>query len=107
MECKNRKNKTVAKAKVLDDYNTSVITDLNGNVYITGHFNSTSVTFDATALINTSSTSGEIYIAKHNSNENLIWVKSAGGTSFEKGVDIFVDVNENIDETTLKRSLHS
>lgn len=72
-----------------DDRGKGIAVDASGNVYITGQFGSTSITFDT---ITVSSTGGyDIFIAKYNSAGNVIWAKNAGGTASEYGYSIAVD----------------
>ena len=72
-----------------------VVADGNGNVYITGHYDSPSISFGSTTLSNTSNTSGitadDMFLVKYGPNGNLIWAKNYGGTLSEAGFDIVVD----------------
>src|SRR4030095_7856591 len=58
----------------------SVSTDLFGNVYLTGRFNSDSVTFGSFTLEN-AGLSGDIYLVKYDSNGDVLWARSVGGTN--------------------------
>jgi len=80
---------------------TGISVDVNGNVLITGYFNSSSIAFGTTTLTNTDimGTTPDIFIVKYDSNGNLLWAKSAGGTggmSFDEGNAISTDVNGNV-----------
>ncbi len=75
-----------------DDYCSSITVDDNGNSYVTGYFWG-SATFGTTTM--TSSGNSDIFVAKLDSNGNWLWVKQAGGTSFDCGNSIAVDANGN------------
>ncbi|MCK9609906.1 MAG: SBBP repeat-containing protein [Candidatus Cloacimonas sp.] len=70
----------------------SIAVDDNGNSYVTGYFWG-SATFGTTTM--TSSGNSDIFVAKLDSNGNWLWVKQAGGTSFDCGNSIAVDANGN------------
>ncbi len=53
-------------------------TDANGNVYVTGELNSSTITFDTIAL-----TGPSLFIAKYDSVGNLIWAHNTGGKGYE------------------------
>jgi len=80
-----------------EDFGYSVITDVAGNSYITGHFWGT-VDFDpgAGTFNLTSSGSYEIFIQKLDPSGNLLWAKQTGGTSGENAYSITLDVSGNI-----------
>jgi hypothetical protein len=80
------------------DADLAITTDTQGNVYLTGHFVSTSITFGTTTLIKTPSVSyySDIFIVKYDANGNVIWAKSAGGTGDDMGKSITADANGNI-----------
>ena len=79
------------------DRSNSVITDVDGNVYLIGSFRET-VDFDPSAGIMSLTSNGidDIFVLKLDSNGNLIWVKQMGGVSTEVGLEIVVDDNGNI-----------
>jgi len=62
-----------------NDNGWSISTDANGNSYITGYFQSPTITFGSTTLINTGGTN--IFVVKYDGAGNVLWAKSAGGTS--------------------------
>ncbi len=74
------------------DDGRSITTDSNGNSYVTGYFNSTA-TFGATSL--TSFGERDIFIAKIDTNGNWLWAKGAGGTGYDFGQGISIDISGN------------
>ncbi|MGI8893958.1 MAG: T9SS type A sorting domain-containing protein, partial [Bacteroidia bacterium] len=68
--------------------------DLAGNIYITGTFGS-SLTIGSTTLTNTGGIFSDVFVAKYDNSGNVIWAKSAGGTSSEGGRAIIVDGSGN------------
>ncbi|MGZ3753815.1 MAG: T9SS type B sorting domain-containing protein [Mucilaginibacter sp.] len=72
--------------------------DSQNNIYVTGFFRGT-VDFDPSPGVKSlSSTNGSIdtYVAKYDTNGNLIWVVSIGGGSTDKPNGIDIDSNGNI-----------
>ena len=60
----------------------SVAVDAIGSIYIAGYFNSPNITFGSITLNNGDNTgsTADIFYVKYDSNGNVIWAKSAGGT---------------------------
>ncbi len=75
------------------DIGQAVTTDSQGNVIVTGIFESTAL-FGTTSL--TSAGSNDIFIAKYDVNGNLIWAIKAGGTQLDWPKAICTDKNDNI-----------
>jgi hypothetical protein len=71
-----------------------VTTDLSGNVYITGFFQSPTVTFDSYTLTNVGNTN--IFIVKYDSSGNVLWAKSEGGSADDYGYSIATDAFANV-----------
>jgi hypothetical protein len=68
--------------------------DGSGNLYITGTFFGTGMTFGSTTLTNTDATgAGEIFLTKLDGSGNVIWAKSAGGVNADGPNSIKVDGN--------------
>ena len=66
-----------------DDQTMAIATDMERNIYVTGFFNSDTLSFGSTQLINKKkgkNETGDIFIAKYDSLGNLVWARSAGGT---------------------------
>lgn len=76
-----------------DDEGSDIITDENGNLYLTGYF-SGEVSFGSTDLQSDGFT--DIFIAKLNSDGDVIWSKKAGGFLFDKGNSLGLDQSGNI-----------
>src|ERR1017187_2110685 len=77
------------------DYGQSISTDANGNSYVTGYFQSTSITFGNTTLTNTNGFTTYMYIAKFDVSGNVLWAKEAGGQEYTRGNGIKTDANGN------------
>ncbi|MBE2281378.1 MAG: T9SS type A sorting domain-containing protein [Ignavibacteriaceae bacterium] len=73
-----------------------VSTDNLGNFYLTGYFSQTA-TFENKQIISSGNT--DIFIAKYNTDGNLLWLKQAGGILPEAGEGITVDNFGNVNVT--------
>ena len=77
-----------------------VAADASGNLFVTGHFYSPTMTFGTTTLTNadSSNTNNDMFIVKYDSNGNVLWAKQqdAGGSSSEAGRGVVVDANGSI-----------
>ena len=76
-----------------NDLGISVAVDASGNAYITGRFESPTFTLDTISLTNAGE--ADIYLAKYNSNGNILWAKSQGGTNNDGALSVAVDNFEN------------
>ena len=88
----------VSAGGMLYESGTGIATDADGNIYVTGSFNSPTVTFGST-VINNSNTGYDTYdgfLAKYNSTGNLQWVFSAGGANDDFAKSIAVDDEGNV-----------
>lgn len=79
-----------------NDYSQSIITDINDNVYISGYFGSTTISFDTFSLVNSSSSSFDIFLVKYDNNGNVIWAQSAFGMLNDYGWSLANDNSGNI-----------
>jgi len=81
----------------LDEGCRSITTDAAGNFFTTGHFSDT-VDFDPNVgVVNIiSNGSNDFFVQKLNSNGDLIWANSTGGSSVEYGYSITTDKNDNV-----------
>jgi len=76
---------------------TSVTTDASGNVYVTGSFSSSSITFGTTTLTSISLFgTSDIYIVKYDGAGNVIWAKRAGGNYDDKATSVATDNLGNV-----------
>ncbi len=71
-----------------------VATDLIGNVYITGYFQSPTITFGSFTLTNAGS--DDIYLVKYDSAGNVLWARRAGGTGIDDAYAIATDLQGNV-----------
>ncbi|KAF5083331.1 Beta-propeller repeat protein [anaerobic digester metagenome] len=86
-----------------------ITTDSQGNIYVTGSTSNAAYTItNGTYTTNSSTTntlsSGDVYIAKYNSNGTLIFSTVIGGTGSDSGNGISVDKNGNIYVTGATKS---
>jgi len=71
------------------DGGTSVSTNADGDVFVTGFFASPSIAFGSTTLINAGDT--DVFIAKYDANGKSLWAKNAGGTTEAIGLSVSAD----------------
>lgn len=71
------------------DRGYAVAVDAKGNSYVTGHFQSESISFGSTVLTNRGDY--DVFVAKFDQNGRAIWVKSAGGKAYDFGHGLAVD----------------
>jgi len=82
-----------AGGKFGDEAN-SVAVDASGNIYVTGDFESPTITFDSTTLTNAGF--NDIFLTKYDANGNVLWAKSAGGKFGDEANSVAVDASGNI-----------
>jgi hypothetical protein len=73
---------------------SATATDANGDVFVTGAFDGTSITFGSTTLNNEGYT--DIFLVKYNSAGQVLWARSGNGLSGEFGSDVAVDAEGNV-----------
>jgi len=71
----------------------SVCTDASGNIFVAGFYTS-SITFGSITLTN--SGSDDIFLAKYDPSGSMIWVKSAGGSSYDDAYSVTTDLWGNV-----------
>lgn len=76
-----------------NDAASAVAVDGSGNCYVTGFFQGTA-TFGTANLV--SAGGPDVFIAKYDPTGNLLWAKSAGGSSDDRGYAIAVDGSANV-----------
>lgn len=76
----------------------SVAVDANGNIYITGYFSEYYVYFGSIQLTNSNSSNNtqDMFLAKYDTNGNVIWAKKAGGALHDAGNSVVIDALGNI-----------
>ncbi|MGZ3920829.1 MAG: SBBP repeat-containing protein [Bacteroidia bacterium] len=75
------------------DKGQGISSDASGNVYITGSIGSNPTTFGTTTINNVGYSN--IFIAKYDASGTSLWVKRAGGTSYDYGFGIVTDAAGN------------
>ena len=78
-----------------NDRGTSVTTDKDGNVYLTGYFYSPTIAFGTDTLKNAGNV-GDIFIVKFDSSGKILWAKREGAVALEIPHSIHVDSNNNM-----------
>jgi hypothetical protein len=78
------------------DYGRSVAADDSGNVYVTGNFNSASLPFGTTTLMNANAGSHDIFVTKYDENGNVLWATRNGGSNNDYAQGIAVDDSGNV-----------
>ena len=87
--------KAIGEAAYDEGYFIAV--DASGNVYTTGYFYGTADFDPGAGTFNLTSLGGrDIFISKLDSSGNFIWAKSMGGTGYNEGYSIVVDVSGNV-----------
>jgi hypothetical protein len=96
-----------------------IAVDPSGNVYVTGYFESSTLSFDSITLKNEGE-ERDLFVVKYNPNGQVLWAKSIGGKDYESGIGIAVDARGNayvmghfcsdsltIGSTTLRRAANT
>ncbi|MHC1706873.1 MAG: SBBP repeat-containing protein [Bacteroidales bacterium] len=71
-----------------------VVSDVNGDIYLAGYFDSDSITFGSFTLNNTGDY--DIFLAKYDQNGNVIWARSATGEDADLAISIDLDPSGNL-----------
>ncbi|HXB42362.1 MAG TPA: T9SS type A sorting domain-containing protein [Bacteroidia bacterium] len=71
-------------------------TDASGNIYLTGSYDSPSITFGSFTLTNVSVGSRQFFLVKYNAAGNVLWAKSIGGNAHEDGWSVTTDGLKNV-----------
>jgi ribosomal protein S11 len=82
----------------LSDEGRDIATDASGNIVVTGHFYSISITFGTTVLVNSAliMLSPDVFVASYDPNGNVLWASSIKGNSFEGSAAIATDIGGNV-----------
>lgn len=88
------------------DYGLGMTTDTDGNVFITGEFSSPTVAFDDVILTNQSGSNykSDYFLAKYDTDGNVLWATSSGGNERDYGLDVATDATGNVYVTGMYRS---
>lgn len=71
------------------DRGYAVAVDGDGNSYVTGHFQSGTISFGQTTLRNRGDY--DVFVVKHNPAGEVVWARGAGGPAYDYGHGIAVD----------------
>jgi len=91
-------NETWARQGIgnLEDIGRSIDTDANGNIYVTGFFNSDGIQFGSIMLNNLNIGIFQFFMVKYDSNGNALWARKANSADDNRGYDVAVDNAGNI-----------
>ncbi len=76
-----------------NDGGMNITTDISGNVYITGGFNSDTMIVGGNMFMNGGN--GDVFIAKYDSLGTLLWIRTSGGTEQDYGAAVTTDLSGN------------
>ena len=69
----------------------AVAVDTSGNIYVTGEFGSPTLVLDTITLTKTGTDSSDIFLAKLNTNGDVLWARKAGGAGNDMANSVAVD----------------
>jgi hypothetical protein len=78
------------------DHGTALTTNATGDVYLTGRFGSSALTFGTATITNTSSSGNDVYLTKYSASGLVNWARVAGGTGNDDPSSIAVDATGKI-----------
>ncbi len=78
------------------DNGYAVATDLSGNIYVTGYFQSTKLIAGTDTLTYKGGTGNDIFILKYSPSGTLLWARSAGGGKSDDGLGVSADASGNV-----------
>jgi hypothetical protein len=89
-----------------NDESGGISTDTTGNIFISGHFSSATMTFGNLSITNATSngTDRDIFVARYDSNGNAMWAKNFGAERSEYCNSVSTDANGNVYITGLFQS---
>jgi len=80
-------------------WGTSVDTDNDGNIIVTGSFSGASVVFGGTTLVNAYQFATDFFLVKYNDAGDVLWAQSFGDHTYDNSSGIYADNNGNINLT--------
>jgi hypothetical protein len=80
-------------AGTFHDVGNSVTLDDSGNIFLTGFFSSSEITFGDNTLTNAGG--NDMFLAKYDANGNVLWAKNPYGTSQDQGCSVAADNSGN------------
>ncbi|MDF2437485.1 MAG: hypothetical protein K0Q95_1861 [Bacteroidota bacterium] len=72
----------------------AVATDKDGNIFVTGNFYSSTITFGSFTLSNVGQ--NDVFLVKYDKSGNVLWARSAGGTGYDLGKAVATDDAGNV-----------
>jgi len=82
---------------IFNEFCQSIAVDASGNSYVTGSFNSPTITFSSTVLNKTGADSSyDVFIVKYDAGGNVLWAKDVGDVGDDFGYGIAVDHSGNV-----------
>lgn len=78
------------------DQASTVATDANGNVYVSGYYTSDSIIIGTVTLPNAGLSFNDMFLAKYDSSGNFLWAQRAGSTMSDRGVSLATDGAGNV-----------
>ena len=82
-----------------DDNSSGISADASGNVFVTGYFQSASITFGTTTLTNVNAVGNfDLFIVKFDPSGDVLWAKSEGGSGNEWGYGVLADGEHSKDK---------
>lgn len=85
---------SVAAGTPSHDEGRGIAIDADGNVYISGFFQSTTISFGSFTF--TKSGGADIFLVKYDASGNIIWAKSFGGSNTDYATDLALDTLGNV-----------
>ncbi len=76
-----------------DDEGRSLALDASGNVYVTGYFFSSTITFGSYTLTNVGFS--DVFLVKYDANGNVLWATSAEGITIDRSSSLALDASGN------------
>lgn len=81
---------------IYSEYANALSVDQNNNPIVSGYFSSPKIYFDTDSLINSGVAGSTTFLAKYNSNGNIVWARKAGNATSNVGYASCTDQDNNI-----------